>query len=523
MAVTSRRLLAAGGWIYVYDIQGRNGVVVSAQSYQDAGDNILQSCTASGNDLRVYVRASYPLVNIYGVVGTLTRAPDSGFYAGYVDITLTAAGNIVAKVTTPDSTEGPHDTVIVAVEIAPAILTLSFIGGYPGSQTELKAGDAFQIHGTTDRPCVGVEILDFGACQHAVLTFASTTSFTVAGVIADRGTAAVARPARLRARNAAGAYGATRDTNSGGGSVDGTDVVTCNNLHPTVTFGAVTYPTGQTALKNSESASVVVVTANLDTILYDSPNSQLVIIDPTAIGSPKIVTRIAGNYNVATNNLRAEAVRSANDAHTIAQTVVRIAHIAAVIVVTEPYARLRAGNPNGDYTCSISSDQELPAAPSLLSSASPNSGVLQGAGWVGGLLLYTRVMRVTPTDVPGTYGWRDLSATNRAGIVTTSITGDANYVIGGFTARSVTFPAFSQTTLLGVAVVDYAKLRAGIFTATNQPSIKNPTLGNHDDLLNTYTIEALGVNPTTVFWNDLAAANANSSGTAQLLDIEELV
>jgi hypothetical protein len=514
---------AGSGWIYIYDLQGNSGVVISNKVYQDTGNNVLQSATASGGTIRVLVRASYPLVTINSIATQLTRAVDNGFYYGYADLTLTVSADIVAKVTTPDDTDGPHDTIHIALDLPPDILTLSFTGSYPGSQTELKSGDTFSITGTTSVPAVGVEILDYEACSNSVLTFSSNTTFTVSGIIANRGNTTITRPARLKARNAAGAYGATRDTNTGGGSTDGVDVVKCNNLHPTVTFGTVTYPSSQTALKDSETATIVVTTANLDTIAYTSPNSQLSITNPSTIESPKTVQRIAGNYNVSTSNLRAEAVRTANDAHTVSTTVIRIAHVAASISVSEPYTRLRLGNPNADYTITITSDQELPSAPTLDSDTSPNSGVLQGTAWVGGLLTYTRTLRVSNTSVPGTYSWLNLSATNRSGIATTSITGDASYVLGGSVARSVTFPPFSQTTSLDVPITNYSKLQAGIFTATNQQSTRNATLGNHSNIANTYTIEALDTNPTTVFWNDKNMADTNSTGTAQLLSIEETV
>lgn len=526
MAVNVRLRSQGGsnaGWIYVYQIDGRNGVVVSGQTYQDAGSNVLQTAIASGSDLRVYIRASYPLVSVNTIDGTLTKSADSGHYSGYVDISLPATGPVRVRLTTPDDDDGAEDTVQVTIETAPELLALSFTGDYPGSQTELKAGDSFQITGTTDKPCTGVEILDYEAFSLAVITFASTTAFTVSGTVADRGTSSVLRPARVRARDASGAYGGTRDTNTGGGTTERVHLVQCNNLYPTVVLGTPTYPPGQSALKNLESATVPVTVSNYDTVTFTSPNSQLDITDPTSPASPKTVTRISGTYNVATNNLRATAVRTANDAQTVAQTVVRIANVAATISVTEPYARLRSGSSPQDYTISIVSDQELGSAPSLDSSASPNSGTLQGVGWVGGLSIWTRVIRIASSDVPGTYGWRNLVATNRSGLTTTLITGDASYIIGGFATIAATFPPFSQTTTIPVQVTDYSKLQAGIFTATNQPSIKNPTQGNHANLINTYTVEALGVNPTTIFWNDLAAANSNSSGTAQLLNIEELV
>jgi len=36
-------------------------------------------------------------------------------------------------------------------------------------------------------------------------------------------------------------------------------------------------------------------------------------------------------------------------------------------------------------------------------------------------------------------------------------------------------------------------------------------------------LSPLGVNPQTLWWNDVAAASANSSGTAQITNVQESV
>jgi hypothetical protein len=329
----------------------------------------------------------------------------------------------------------------------------------------------------------------------------------------------------VAARNAAGAYGPTRDTNALGGTTDGVDLVNLNNLHPTVTFGTITYPALQGALKNSESATVAVTTANLDSIVYDSPNGDLSVTNPNTDETPKTVTRIAGNYNVSTNNLRGIATRNANAAQTTGQTVVYVAHVAASVGVTEPAARLRSGGNDGtaaqNHTITITSDQRLYSAPTLDNGV--GGGTWQGAGFVGGPSVWTRALQVHDNDTKGTYSWSNLVATNLAGIVTTSITGDTSYVLGGFVSRNLTFAAFSQTTTMNVAVVTYTKLQAGIFTATNQPALRNATQGDHSNILNTYTVDSIGTNPTTLWWNDVAAAASNSSGTAQITLVQEIV
>lgn len=514
------------GWIIINDIAAQGGGVVSGKTYQDIPNNtVLQSCVTSNLAIVVSVRSSYPQVEVGPVSATLPRDGSGGYYAGTVSLTLPAAGVLLANAITPDGEVGATDSVAVALDAPPELVTFQFAGIYPGSQTELKAGDVFQLTGTLDKAGNAIEVQDIGAGTSQLLTFPTGLSFTVSMTIANRGTVVQSLPARARARNVAGAFGGMRDTNTGGGTVDGVNLVKLNNLYPTVSFGAASYPGSQQALKGVESATVAVTTANLDTIAYTSPPAELSITNPTLDEPVKTVTRIGGTYNVSTANLRAEAIRAANDAHTIATKVVNIAAVAATVNVNEPAARLRSGGNNGtaaqDHTISIASDQQLLNAPSVDNAV--GGGTWQGAGFVGGPSTWTRALRVHDNDTKGTYSWSNLVATNLAGIVTTTITGSTTYVLGGFVARTLTFAAFSQTVTMGVAVVDYSKLTAGIFSATNQPALRNATQGDHSNLVNTYTVDSIGTNPTTLWWNDVAAAASNSGGTAQITNVQETV
>lgn len=523
-AVQRGATAAAGGsgWIYITDVTPTGAGVVTGKIYQDAGDTVLQWAVSSTLNVRVHVLASYPLVVVHGEAGVLSRDGDSGHFSGYVDVTVAGSSSIVAQVTTPDDTAGPTDTMTLEVDAPPEVVSVVFTGGYPGSQWELKEGDSFTLTGTTSKTADAIEIDDWGACAGSVEVIVAGTSFTVTGTIADRGDVTVLRPARVRARSVTtGDYGGWRATNVGG-SVNGVNVVACNNLHPTVVWGSKSYPPGQSALKGSETALVGVTLANLNSVLFSSPTGELSVDDPLVIEASKLVRRIGGTYNDAVPNLRGEAVRTANDAHTVASTVVVIAAVPAQMTVSEPQARLRTGPaPGAEYVITIGLNQTVTAAPSV--DADVDGGVFTGA-WGGAGAVWTRTLRVEDaTHAVGTYTWQNPYAVNRAGLVTTAITGDDGYVIGGFVARAVTFDAWSQTAELDVEVTSYAKLQAGIFTSTNQQSILNPVQGNQDDLDNTWTVLAVGVTPTVVFWNDLEQANANSSGTAQLLNVEETV
>lgn len=513
------------GWVRVTDVTVSGGSV-DLKTYQDAAHTVLETCRVSSLSVQIVVKSAFPIVTVEGVSATLTEAASGGHYAGTVTVTLPSAGAYKITSISPDGANAASCTITISYLAPPSVLTLQFTGGYPGTQTELKAGDSFSITGTTDTAADAVEIQDFGAFASAVKAFAAGTTFTVTGTIADRGTSVQSLAGKVRARSATtGAYGAIVATNAGGGTVDGVNLVKLNNIYPSLTWGTPSYPAGQGALKDSEQATVASTVANYDVIAYTSPGSELSITNPSFHEATKTVTRIGGTYNISTTNLRATATRTANAATSVVDTVVKIAHTAHTIAVTTPAARLRSGGNNGtaaqSHTITITASQQLYEAPTML--AGVGGGTLLGTVWSGGPSVWTRSLQVHDDHVKGTYSWTGLVSKNLAGKVVNTITSGTTYVLGGFVARTLTFAAFSHTTALNVACVTYSKLQAGIFTATNQPALRNANQGNHSNIVDTYTVDALATNPTTIYWNDDVQVAGNFSGTAQITNVEEIV
>lgn len=469
------------GWVKIVDVAAPGGVVTDKVYRDSPNDTILETCTVTELAIEVEVSSAFPEINVGGVDAVLTESADGGHYTGVVPVTIAGAGVVVAQSVTPETDSGAFDKVTIAYTPPPEILTLNFTGGYPGSQTELKAGDTFQIQGTTDKNADAVQIQDFGAMVQSLETFASGTSFTVTGTIADRGTTPQLLSAQVRARDAVtGALGPTVDTNAGAGGVDGTDVVNLNNLYPTVTWGSATYPGIQQALKGSESATVGITLTDLDTVLFDANGSgELTVTNPTTIEATKTVTRAGGSYNISAPNLRAAANRAANDATTTQTTTVNIANVAPTIDITLPAARLRSGGNHGtsaqDYAVTITADQELLNAPSLSADPGGNRGTFQGAGFTGGPEVWTRDLRIDETvpDEKGTFSFSGLSATGLSGLVQTTINSGASYTLGGFVARTLNFAPFTANSTETVELVDESKIASGSFSNGN-PGVPQP-------------------------------------------------
>lgn len=512
----------ASGFVFVTDVSSPDGVV-SNKVWEDSGNTVLKSCTSSAAWITISLRSSHPEVLVNGVQSTLVLT-SGGLYVGTVDVTTTG-GTIEVEI---DVTGGAVASVDVTLDLPPQILSLSFAGEYPGFQTELKAGDTFQITGTTDKPCTGIQVSDYGAGAVQTISFDSTTNFSVSITIANRTAGVYA--ARVAAKSASGAYGATRDTNQGGGSTDKVNTVKLNNTFPSISFGTPSYPAGQGALKNSETATVGCTLGNWssasgDTVAFTSPNSDISIANPNTNEATKTVTRTAGSYNVTTNNLRCTATKASNGAVTVVDTLVKIANVAATVAVTTPYSRLRSGGNNGtsaqNYTITVTASQQLYEAPTL--DPASGAGTFTGS-WGGTGTTWTRTLQVHDNNSKGTFAWQNPSFKNLSGIVTSAVGTNPNYVLGGFVSRNLTFGVFSQITSLNVVVTDYSKLSAGIFTATNQQSTRMAVQGDHANSANRFTVDSpLSTSPVTLWWNDVNAANSNSGGTAQLLAVQESV
>lgn len=461
------------GWLRLADILPQGGGVVDQKVF-DASGEFLESCRVSSLALTFVLKSAYPHIVIESTEEELTAAADGGHFEGSVDHTVSAEGNLTIRSETPSGGNGADGAVAIDLAEPPVLTALSFTGGYPGAQTELKAGDTFQITGTANKTIDAIEIqnLEAGTSQVIVLG-APGLSFTETITVADRGDAVQALPAHVRARDAStGAYGAYRATNELGGSVDGTDLVYLCDLYPTCSLGAITYPGAQQALKDTEQATVGITVADYDTLVVDSPNGDLTIV----VDTPPTLTvqRLAGDYNVSTNNLRATATRTANGAVTVDQDVVQIAHATAIATVSFSGARIRSGvAPGNDTIVTLSFDQQMAAAPTMDPAVS--RGTFTGV-FSGGPSSWTNTLRVPDSENPAngsSNAWQNLAATNLAGRVTSVVTTGATYVIGGFTSRTLNFAAFTANSTETFPLTDESKLDAGSFSNGN-PAVVQP-------------------------------------------------
>jgi hypothetical protein len=445
---------------------------------------------------------------------TITESSDKLIFTGSLAIDL--GGETIVTVSHED---GASRSCTIAIDAPPVIQTAVFTGGYPGSQTELKSGDNYNFTVTADIPFVEVEFDDYGAYTDESFVVASDTSRTVTGTIANRGTSTQALAAKVRVKKSTGSW-SDWHTTSDDGSTDGVNLVNLNNLYPTVSIGSITYPASQGALKSSESATVANTVTNYDTVAYTSPNGDLSITSSTTVQTPKTVTRIAGSYNISTNNLMISATRAANDATSTDQDVVYIANTACTLSVTEPAARLRSGGNDStsaqNHTITITASQRLYSAPTLNAGA---EGTWQGGGFSGSGTTWTRALQVHDDMTKGTYSWGSISGTNLAGIVTSAITGNSTYVLGGFVSRSITLAAYANEADMNVEAITYANVAMtwSVKALPNKRDVGTTAVPDSGS----WCLDTLSTNPTTIRILDTAATGASSTPTT--ITIQETV
>ena len=457
--------------VFITDVQPQNpSDVINITWIADAIHTVVGSIETDTEQITVSVEwdgTAYHFngeVHVNGhLVTNVSQIANTRRFEGTVSFDLLGATEIIAEHS--DGAYSKADVTLLGG--GPEILDVKFVNGYPNTQTEVKENDTFEIEVHFD-PAGSepshLEVNDFGACVYGLIDLSGTEldwgtvhKSTITGTIKSTSTTAQALPAQVRARNAFGTFGDTLNTNHTGGTVDEYDLVFCNDRTPAISFGNALYASGLDALKDAEIANVEFTWAYLDSIIFTSPNNELLITNTTVAESLKTVQRISGGYNVTQTNLRAVATRNANATQTTANKVVYIAHAYPSISISEPTTRLISGGNDGtsmqNHTITLASNQRLRSIPTL---NAPEGNLSSFGGTVPGTTFFA-TLGVHDNDDRGVFPWQSLSAENLAGQIQTVINGDDTYEIGGFVSRDIYFSPQANEAVLGTNVSDPIK------------------------------------------------------------------
>lgn len=219
-----------------------------------------------------------------------------------------------------------------------------------------------------------------------------------------------------------------------------------NSVFPVLNISSVSYPGSQGALKNTEPAIVSNSASNYDSIEYTSPNSQLTISNSSTFEASKNCDRLAGSYNISTDNFTVTATKNSNGMVRSASTVVKIAHDPLTFSVSNLASTLSSSPAGVSDNFNLVSSQQMLEIPSLETNPSqtvPSDLVATASGTNTSSNNYR--ITVDDGDTKGTFAWV-VSGQNLAGIDTTTVSVNPNYVLAGFSARTV---ASNPSTALG--------------------------------------------------------------------------
>ena len=219
-----------------------------------------------------------------------------------------------------------------------------------------------------------------------------------------------------------------------------------NSVFPVLNISSVSYPGSQGALKNAESGAVSNSASNYDSIEYSSPNSQLAISNSSTFEASKNCDRLAGSYNISTDNFTVTATKNSNGMVRSASTVVKIAHDPLTFSVSNLASTLSSSPAGVSDNFNLVSSQQMLEIPSLGTNPSqtvPSDLVTTASGTNTSSNNYR--ITVDDGDTKGTFAWV-VSGQNLAGIETNTVSSNPNYVLAGFSARTV---ASNPSTALG--------------------------------------------------------------------------
>ena len=508
----------AAGAVFITDVVPSSTGIVGGKQYADTvpANAVITECFSDTNNIRIHFLAegpstSYsPVVTANGVTAQslVEVSGDKRLFSGYVDLNLTESGTV----TVTSSTGSTAVVNVTLLTVGPTVQSVT-IGALPGSQTTVKQGDIVQYSAVVGNLATDIVIKNLGAAasESGTQVFGANDS-AGAGFKTVTGSFVVANRTGAQALTIA----AANFIGTEGTAVASGNTVTLDQVIPTFGAMSVTYPASQTALKGTESADVTVTVNNADGYNYTFANGS--VASPTAYAATKTVTRSSGTY-VTGNNYTIVATKSSNGSSATFNGAIAIADAAATAAITivgNP-ARLQSSAAGNDYTVQIAPNQILAGAPTMDAS----SGTWIGS-WTASGNNWRRTLRISDTDAKGSHLFSNLSMTNKAGVVSSTITSGASYTVGGLVLRTITFPAFARFAPIGSSVVTIGKTTAKYSGTADNLALRNDT--NQAAASYTVTNNAGNYSATGdhVFLSDLDYANSNTSGTLRV-DFSEAV
>ena len=207
---------------------------------------------------------------------------------------------------------------------------------------------------------------------------------------------------------------------------------------PNILVTEVFYPSGQQAIKSGESAIINNSGSNFDSISYSSPNNEISISNSGIYETGKTVTYLSGDYNIgAEKNLLITCTKSSNGVVIESENTVNIANQPLTLSINNLNDKLISSPSGIDYSFNLVSSQVMNGIPLLNTDPNQtNRSILtqNTSGTATGSNSYT--IKISDADTKGDFTWSG-EARNLANISTNLISNNANYILSGFTERTL--------------------------------------------------------------------------------------
>ena len=369
----------------------------------------------------------------------------TGVFNNSDNITITAARDDNGAVHSTDAKiRIAKNPIITGIVLSP--LAISATSPNITGESEIKGGDVVQAEVVVNTNEVSAGNIQFSV-SNAGVSNGSQTSYAPASSSTTLPDGTVSYTLDVNVTSLVGRDGAQSVTvtprnnfSTTGPALTSAASATVNNtdVPEPVAGPAVTYPVGQRALRDSQTALVQSdETAGLidTTVLYTSPNGELDINEPTVFDTPsKQCERLdpGENYNISTDNFKLEITNIPNGMVRSASTVVNTANAAAAFTINNLASSIAvnsgsAVNDNFD----LNTDQVLYENPALYLDYTqvPQSTLTATAQGTGTTANDYRIT-VLSTDGKGEFTFSG-SGLNLAGRETFTIGTNPNYKISG--------------------------------------------------------------------------------------------
>lgn len=559
---------AAATGLFVTDVTSSSGIVGNLQYVQGTvpADVVILEATTDQDIVRIHflvegdssfysptvlVDTTYPgSPDLGDIEGILTQdGSDLRTFHGYADVDVTDVTTEGRFVTLVSPSSGATAEVLIRrAPEPPVIQSLQYGTVYPtdpfsgNPQTALKGGDIFTVTGTVENTAT---VVTLSSNIGSVGTGSFSTS-TTGGVLGAPDTGGVGYRSFVIQYTVTGsrsgphtaeAY-ATNSFGSDGPLVTTSDMVLLDQSVPNIGAITVTYPAGQLALKNSETANVNATITNFTDVRYSTTSNNFISIDqPTVYGVDKVATRIGGDYLYDGNNYIIAAYKTSNGTSSTKNSDVNISNVAPTVSITGASSRLISSPTGQTYQITMTFSQRLLSAPTIISSGDTTAGDRSAVTGSGSVWRFNLTIR--DDDIRGVYNWTvnnviTLSNNVYNGV---TITSGSTYEIGGFTQRNITIGALEQAQDIGVMISNPNKVQVRYAGTTDLLTYRGSNLSQFqkgwstvdgDQLVFTagvdpypnysnFVFQNAATNPSQWFFlTDANFAGANTTGTLQI-------